>query len=335
MEELKEIGEFGLIARIRAKWGRELPGVVRGIGDDAAVIEPGKESLLLCTCDSLIEGVHFDLRLTTPYLLGRKAAAVNLSDIAAMGGTPTHLILALGLPARLPLAFVDEFFRGLGEMSRSFDVDLVGGDTCASPDRLFITVTLLGEARQGRFVGRHSARVGDQIMVTGFLGDSALGLQVLRTQGPQPSGELSPLVARHLDPQPRVHEGRWLAEHDLATAMIDLSDGLLSDLGHILEESRVGARVFLGQVPRSPAYRAQVRALAEDEWEPALSGGEDYELLFTTPRYKVDRALQLADRFKLRVTQIGEITDFENRLELIGPDQQAYRARRRGHDHFR
>lgn len=324
---LSELGEFGLIDRIagRASAGA---GVVVGIGDDAAAVAPVPGRLWLVTSDMLVEGVHFDLSFCDPLSLGRKSLSVNLSDIAAMGGEPRHFLLSLAVPSSVPLDFLDTCVQGMLQRAAEFDVSLIGGDTCSSPDRIVISITVLGDQQPDRIVRRSGARPGDRICVTGTVGDSALGLRLLR------DGERSgPAVARHLDPTPRVREGLALAEAGIPTAMIDVSDGLLADLGHILDLSSVGARLHADRLPLSPHFRARFPDTDHDSLSLALAGGEDYELLFTVPPEKMPDLSEILDRMGTAVTEIGDITE-ERGLRLLGADGAELSVDVRGYDHF-
>ncbi len=325
--KLKELGEFGLIDRFAA--GVPDRASVRiGIGDDAAAFEPAEGHLSLVTSDMLIEGVHFDLALCDPVTLGRKSLAVNLSDLAAMGARPRYFLLSLAIPPSLTLEFLDGFIAGIMQRAEQFGATLVGGDTCSSKGGLVISVTAIGEQLPGLVVRRSGARPGDLLFVTGTLGDSALGLELLR------KGERSgPMVGRHLDPEPRVAAGIMLAEAGVATAMIDVSDGLLADLGHILRLSRVGARLELANVPLSPGYREETSSSAGAPLSLALGGGEDYELLFTTPPLFKERVFSLLAECGVGVSLIGEITA-SGRLSIIGEDGEEYRPARTGYNHF-
>jgi thiamine-monophosphate kinase len=305
---VRQLGELGLIARLRRRLPAPPDDVLVGVGDDAAAVAwPG--GTLLLTTDTLIEDVHFR-RSTTPLrALGAKAMAVNLSDIAAMGGEPRVALLALSLPPDAEVADVDELYAGLGEMAARHGTAIVGGDTCSDPDRLVLTVTVAGRV-DGPPVRRSGARPGDLILVTGTLGASAAGLALLERGwpgGPVPEAVGEPLVAAHRVPAPRVAEGQR-ARAAGATAMIDLSDGLATDLGHIAEASGVGATVRLGALPVAEATRQAARALGEPEWAWAVRGGEDYELCLTAP---AGQAATLAARITgetgTPVTVIGEI----------------------------
>lgn len=323
---LRQLGEFGLIGRI-ARRVSPGTGVLVGIGDDAAALEPSPGCVSLVTADMLLDGVHFDLSLCSPFNLGRKSLAVNLSDIAAMGGLPRHCLLSLGIPPNLPVEFVDEFVTGLLDQAGEHGVTLVGGDTCASRAGLVLSLTVIGEQRPERVVTRTGAAPGDLILVTGTLGDSALGLQLL--QKGQREGAA---VSRHLDPSPRVREGFALAEAGLVSAMIDISDGLLADLGHILDRSGRGARIELARLPLSAAVSAHVAQAGADPFALPLAGGEDYELLFTAHPRNHAAIIATLDRFHTPVSVIGEITS--GALTVVGRDGGLYPVAAGGYDHF-
>jgi thiamine-monophosphate kinase len=303
----RALGELGLIAGIRRRWGAAGPGVALGIGDDAAVVAPAGQSVLLTT-DTLVEDVHFR-RATTGFAdLGAKALAVNVSDIAAMGGEPRWALLALVLPGDTAAADVEAFLDGVGEEARRDGVAVVGGDTCASPDRIVVTVTLVGTVL-GAPLTRAGARPGDAILVTGTLGASAAGLATLDAPDlPAPPDAVAAVRRAHWRPTPRGAEGRAIRAAGVATAMIDLSDGLAKDLGHVAAESGVGATVELGALPVDRATTAVARAAGADPLIWAVGGGEDYELLFTAPAPEADRlAARVTAATGTPVTRIGRI----------------------------
>jgi len=325
--KLSAIGEFGFINRIKAK-NRSSAGVILGIGDDAAVttITPGM--LLLSTADMLAEGVHFNLGWTDPATLGRKSLAVNLSDIAAMGGIPRYALLSLAIPRELSLEFLESFMNGFLEQADRYGVALIGGDTSASKAGLVINVTLLGEQYPDRISKRSGACGGDIICVSGTPGDSALGLDLLKR------GTLSgEAVNRHLDPVPRVALAIALAENRIPSAMIDISDGLYADLGHILESSFKGAKICLDDLPLSDNFKRSVAKNSQSYYRFPLSGGEDYELLFTLHPSKLKDAEYAALSSGTSVSVIGEITD-ETGLLLAFADGSRYDAELSGYDHF-
>ncbi len=324
---LADLGEFGLISRI-ARHVKPAAAVTISIGDDAAAIQPSAGHCSLITTDMLVEGVHFDLSYTDPESLGRKAVSANLSDIAAMGGTPRFFLMACAIPAQLSLPFIEEATRGMIQRGEEFGATLVGGDTCAAPDRLVISITMLGEQLPERVIRRTGAQPGNRICVTGTLGDSALGLRLLR-QGERQGV----LVRRHLDPTPRVRFGALLARDRIPTAMIDISDGLLADLGHILEHSSVGAQIQLSVLPLSKEFREYCTSESDDSRHLALSGGEDYELLFTVPPEIMPQLAALSIREQVPVTTIGTITA-ERKLAVIGADGAEITVSGKGFDHF-
>jgi thiamine-monophosphate kinase len=279
---VRELGERGLIERIRSRLSPPLQDVLVGVGDDAAAVAWAKGTLLLTT-DMLLEDVHFRRTTTTFRDVGAKALAVNLSDIAAMGGQPRFAVLALAVPPATRVSDVDELYAGMEEMAARHAVALLGGDTCAGPHGMVLTVTVVGHI-QGLPLCRSGARTGDAIVVTGTLGAAAAGLAVLERGAVPLSAEVvNTLEQAHRMPIPRVREGRLIHASGVATAMIDLSDGLASDLGHIARESGVGADVQLATLPVGDATRQLAAVLSVDPWTWPVSGGEDYELLFTVP----------------------------------------------------
>jgi thiamine-monophosphate kinase len=325
--KLRDLGEFGLIERIAARASRNA-GVKIGIGDDAAAIEPTAGLATLITTDMLLEGVHFDLSFSDPLTLGRKSLAVNLSDIAAMGGIPRYFLLSLAAPRHMSVDFLDRFINGVLEMGKRFGVSLVGGDTCSSQQGMIISVTVIGEQYPDLVVSRSGARPGDLVCVTGTVGDSALGLSLLQT-GLRDGAAIS----RHLDPTPRVREGMMLAEAKLPSAMTDISDGLLADLGHILDLSGVGARLFLDKLPLSADYLERYSAASQDIYSLPLSGGEDYELLFTTSPGNIATVQALLKESGTGCAVIGEI-DAAAGLFMLTASGREYTRAERGYDHF-
>lgn len=345
---LAALGEFGLIDRIRERIRHRSPGTVLGIGDDAAILslEPGQE--LLATTDMLLEGVHFKREWGCFHALGRKALSVNVSDIAAMGGRPLHALLGLGIPATgVTLAEVEALLAGLEAEAETWGITLAGGDTCGSQSGLVLSVTLLGAAPAGRAVRRSGAHPGNALWVTGCLGGSAAGLlalemglrpgaawppHVLRPDwlGPEEEGAIQSAVRAHLTPAPRLAAGQALA--GCATAMIDLSDGLASDVGHLCRESRVGAQLLARLLPIHPGATAMGRWTGQDALDLALRGGEDYELLFAS---ETDPSPILASRAPgVAVTRIGEVRAGPPIATLTGAEGRTD-VLTGGFDHFR
>lgn len=324
---LKDIGEFGLISRISGQ-APEGPGILIGIGDDAAAVYSNQRRVNLITTDMLVEGVHFDLSFSDPFSLGKKSLSVNLSDLAAMGGEPRHFLLSLAIPPATTVDTLDELTRGMLLKAAEYCVNLIGGDTCSSPDRLVISITLMGDQLPERIVRRNGARKGDLVCVTGAVGDSALGLEQLKK-----GIRAGYAVERHLDPTPRVREGVSLAEAGLATAMIDISDGLPSDLGHILDMSALGARIRFYDLPLSRFFREHTAGASPDSVLRLVAGGEDYELLFTIPPGKFHDVRGLMERLGTSVTEIGEITA-EPGLVIIDTAGELIAPPLSGYDHF-
>lgn len=327
-----EIGEFGLIARLR-EGCLHAGGVVRGIGDDAAVLEFTPGTLVLATCDMLVEGRHFLRGRMSPYQLGRKALAVNLSDIAAMAGTPRHALVSIGLPADLTVEYVEELYRGMKDLAAEAAVNIVGGDTVAAPV-LTLDLAVLGEVPPGRLVLRSGARPGDLLLVTGELGASAAGLELLLSPTAEVPEEIArPLLTSHLEPRPRLAEGRLLG--GLATAMIDISDGLASEVHHLCAESDVGAVIWADRIPIGRATREAARLLDRDPLEWALYGGEDYELLFAVPPERAGEAATGIGEAGGTAAVIGEFLPREEGVHLLDRCGRKTPLRPAGFDHFR
>lgn len=332
--DIKEIGESRLIQRIADTYPSAHSSIIVGIGDDAAALEVSSQNLLLATSDLLVEDVHFDLSFTNSYYLGRKALAVNLSDIAAMGGTPRYFLTSLALPPHLPLPWVDDLYRGMMELADEYSTALIGGDTNASPGKLMIAITALGEIDPDKLIRRSGAQAGDGIYVTGTLGDAALGLLLLRNAPPDnPLASDNTLTLKHLSPLPRIKEGKTLADHHLPSAMIDISDGLVTDLRRILTASNTGATVFLSQLPRSEALEHNLLYPEKTKIDCVLGGGEDYELLFTVAPSKEQELLRLGEKAGLPITKIGDVNTSQE-LVVLDHDQRPYPAAHLGYDHF-
>ncbi len=283
MTTIADLGEFGLIARIAASLPANA-GVVVGVGDDAAILDVGGPLDLVATCDAQVQGVHFEMGEATPVEIGRRALAVNLSDIAAMGAAPRFALVSLFAPPALPVAIVDGVYAGLSEEAARFDVAIVGGNV-ARNDRLAIDITLLGLGRRDALLRRDGARPGDALCVTGALGGAAAGLIVSQQRAIRQSLDDATAAAALADlrsPTPRVAAGQWLARHG-ATAAIDISDGFAADLGHLCGASRVGARVEAADLPIAPHAVTIAQKVGRDPLDLAVRGGEEYELLFTLP----------------------------------------------------
>lgn len=320
---LSDLGEFGLIGRIRERF--RAPEGVTGIGDDCAVIPQRSGRDTLVSTDMLVEGTHFLRADISPYALGWKSAAVNISDIAAMGGRPTATFLSVALPAGLDAGWMEEFIRGYAEISERFGAALLGGDTTASPDRICINVAVLGECPGGSARLRSAAREGDLVCVTGCLGDSAAGLKAI-LEGVERDADVQALIDRHYLPLPRVEEGQRLAATPGVHAMMDISDGIGSDLEHILEASGVIAEIDVADIPLSSVLKRTCKRFGWDPLGLAVGGGEDYELLFTCSRQA--EMVLTTPHFVIGRILSGR-PDRGRRINWLGADIPA-----RGFDHF-
>lgn len=319
MRRLRDVGEHRWLDQLTARLARRPSGgrVAVGPGDDAAVVHPGRRPLLLTT-DTLVEDVHFRRGWTTPAALGRRAFAVNASDLAAMGGVPVVALLALEAPGRVAVAELDAIVTGFARALARAGGSLVGGNVAAGP-HLAITVLLAGEA-PGRVVTRAGARAGDVVYVTGTLGAAGLAVSRLRARH---RGRLA-------EPPIRVDAGRRLAT--VASAMIDVSDGLVQDLGHLCRASGVGAALSLDRLPVAPAVR---RALGAGAAAFAARSGEDYELLFTVPRRRARALGRLVPRLGCRVTPLGRMVAGRPVVRVADGDGRTRVLERGGFDHFR
>jgi thiamine-monophosphate kinase len=321
---LKELGERRVISRIRRAFGEPRADILIGIGDDAALVKAPRS--LLLTTDILVEDEDFRRAVHPPRLLGRKVLNVNLSDIAAMGGRPLHALVGMAAPGDVEESWLRKFMAGFGSAAREAGVALVGGDLSQS-EKIMISVTVTGEAKSP--VTRSGARPGDWIFVSGTLGDAAQGFWLLEKGGlRRKSRGAGPLIRTFLDPTPRLELGALLGRRKLASAMIDISDGLSVDLAHICQESGVGAEVEASQIPISSA----LRRLSKDPLALALHGGEDFELLFTVRPGKTAPVEALASKFRL--TRIGRVTA-GNKMFLVGTDKKKRPLRAGGFEHFR
>jgi len=327
--KLKDLGEFGFIERIRQRVSGG-QGVRLGIGDDCAVLDLPPGHVLLTTTDMLVEEIHFRRDWTDFENLGRKSVSVNVSDVAAMGGKPRHLYLSLGFPGDFPLEGLDSFVAGFLEACDDYGVTLVGGDTCSSPGPFVISVTVEGSVAENGYVARRGARPGDAIYVSGTLGDSAMALHLLQN-GRQPD---SFLLDRHNNPRARTDLGAALGAARVPSAMIDLSDGLVADLGHILECSAAGALVEETLLPLSSPFRTEFEGMPE-LIRLALAGGEDYELLFTVPPVKEKLLAGIMEMTGLPLTRVGRITADNLKLEVRDAGGRLYVPSHGGFNHFR
>ncbi len=279
---LSHMGEIGVIRLIEQFFPDRPLYIKKGIGDDCAVLDMGGEDLLLVTTDMLVEGVHYNPETSSYEDIGWKALAVNLSDVAAMGGTPHTAFLSIGLRSSTPVSMLEAFMQGFQEMAREASVFLAGGDTVAVRSDSIISVTVLGRCSPKGVIYRSGARLGDDVWVSGFLGNAAAGLEILLTNQDKKGMVRDVLIPAHRRPAPRLKLGKALGESGLVHAMIDLSDGVAKDLRHICDESNVGAVLDRASIPLSEPLQILAEDLLHDPFDWALNGGEDYELLFTS-----------------------------------------------------
>jgi len=322
--KVSELGEFGLIDLLAKMAGGGGERLLIGIGDDAAAWR-GDDSIQLASVDSFVEGVHFTPETTPWQDVGGKALAVNISDIAAMGGIPRYALVALSLPDDTEVEYVAALYNGMLELAKQYGVTIVGGDISRAP-LVAISITILGGSPAQKILTRSSAQAGDIVAVTGQLGAAAAGLEILKKKRNLDPETESHLKNAFLRPTPRIAEGLLLVEQGVKTA-IDISDGLVADLNQICKASQVGARIEIGRVPVEPAVKT---AFGERALELALSGGEDYELLFTAPAEIVAKVKKAAS---VPVTPIGEITTGKG-VTLVDKAGNPFALKRSGWEHF-
>jgi thiamine-monophosphate kinase len=336
-ETLADIGEFGLIDRIRAlieKEGVNAPGVTLGIGDDTASFRPRRGRELLITCDALLEGRHYLPEHISPHDLGWRAMAVNISDIGSMGGQPLYALISLGLRSDTLVADVLGIYRGFLAALNPYGGSIIGGNITKSRE-IFIDITLLGEVEQGRIVRRSAAQVGNVILVTGYPGQSAAGLELLLQARAPAELQNHPLVLEYNRPTPRAREGQAIAQSGCATAMIDTSDGFLGDLGHICKESGVGAELFQERLPISEALRQAAAELGKNPYQFFLGDSDDYELIITCAPENVSRIrVSVSEISDTPLTEVGSIVDAEGGIRLTGLDGAHSMMTPAGWDHF-
>jgi thiamine-monophosphate kinase len=331
---LKDIGEFGFIKKISRGCLIRPAHVIKSIGDDAAAftIEPDLVSLI--TTDLLVERIHFIRNSISGFDLGYKSLAVNLSDIAAMGGNAREAFISIAVPQNCPLEYLEALYDGMKSLAARFNVNILGGDTTRSKDDLIINITVHGTVDHAQMLCRDAARPGDIIVSSGYLGDSRAGLHLILNNIPTDTEDLQALSRAHVLPEPHLHEGRFLASQPGTHAGIDTSDGLSSDLAHIAEESQVGATLYSDKIPVSESLLKFCSRYDFDPVEYALSGGEDYTLLCTiAPESANETAAKFQAEFKKPLFLIGEIND-SNHLEIIYPDGSSKPITPTGWNHF-
>lgn len=338
VQTLADIGEFGLIRLIHELLDREgvrTPGLVLGIGDDSASFRPNEGYELLVTCDCMLEGRHYLKKHTNPMDLGRRAMVMNISDIGAMGGRPVYALVSLGLKKDTPVTDVMEMYRGFMMELNPFGASVIGGNITRSDYSEFVDITLTGEVERDRIIRRSAAKPGDIILVTGFPGQAASGLSILLNSKGEDL-QSNPLVLAYNRPVHRAREGRAAALSGYVTSMIDISDGLMGDLGHICEESGVGAEIISAKLPVSAHMGAFLGSNGRDVYEMILGESDDYELIITCASNNKEKVCSvIAEISDVPVTEIGRITSKPDGIKIVFPDGSKHEAAHHGWDHFR
>jgi thiamine-monophosphate kinase len=337
-DTIRDIGEFGLINRVDhliKEHGARAARVTIGIGDDTASFLPRPGYEVLITCDALVEGRHFLSGRISPFDLGRRAMCVNISDIGAMGGRPLYALVSLGLKPEMLVHDVEEMYRGFLAELKPFNAAVIGGNITRCGDAMFVDITLVGEVEQGKGVRRSGAQPGDVILVTGYPGQSAAGLQLLLAAPDGPELRKHPLVRLHNRPSHRAQLGEAIAQTGRATAMIDTSDGFLGDLGHICDESRVGAELSEEHIPVNEALREAARLLGRNPHDFFLGESDDYELVITCKPQDTASLMAVAARCgAVPMTDVGRITTGHG-IALVLPGGERRPVKALSWDHFR
>ncbi|MCL6638507.1 MAG: thiamine-phosphate kinase [Firmicutes bacterium] len=333
--KLSETGEFGLIRLLTGDLACGRAGVIMGVGDDAAVLAPGQGRWLLYTTDMMVEGVHFSLAYFTAAQVGKKAMAVNVSDIAAMGGRPAYAVISIALRPDLPVEAVNDLYAGLKVAAGEYGVAIVGGDTVQNPERLVINIALLGEVEAGGAVYRSGARPGDGVYVTGSLGAAAAGLYICTNPGVVCPPEAAQFCREaHCEPVPRLAAGQVLAARGVR-AMDDISDGLAAEIHEICGASGTGCRIRAEDVPVDGRVREVAAAAGVDPLDWALFGGEDFELVFTADPAASREIGEALGKIGVTVRRVGEITPAAEGIRVITGDGREKPLPRGGYDHFK
>jgi len=332
---LADIGEFGFIDRIADRFGISENSGIIGIGDDCAVIPETTSEALLVTTDLLIENIHFLKKAISPADLGHKALSVNLSDIAAMGGIPTSAFLSIALPSSIDLNWIDEFLSGMEQLAKAASVSLLGGDTTHTKLGIVINICVLGKAKKKNIKYRYTAVPGDVICVTGVTGDSAGGLDIILNHWDKERDEIDDLLIHaHHHPNPHLKQGFWLAQQTAVHAMLDVSDGVDSDIQRIMGASKVGARINIERLPVTQSFLKAAERYHWDSHEMALSGGEDYCLMCTVDPGDIEiLSAQFNEKFQHPLQPIGSILD-NRRLEYYHHNKPV-KLLHHGWDHFK
>lgn len=332
---LARVGEFTLIERIKQDMANKYPPqVIMGIGDDCAVLSSPAGKDLIITTDTLVENIHFNTRWMDYYQIGWRAMAASLSDIAAMAGEPSGALLACSLPANRQREEFDLLLKGVTTLGERYRCPLIGGDITRSARGLFINITVIGKVEEGKALRRSNAKVGNEIWVTGWLGNSRAGLEYLRHKPSLNRRIVGPVIDRFLQPVPRIEEARYLCAKAQINSMIDISDGLSSDLLHICQASRVGAEIISSSLPISPGAKALAKNQDISPYDWALNGGEDFELCLTTERGALISIVKgFEETFGLPLTKIGIIIEGQD-IILADESGRKHLLEPGGYNHF-
>ncbi|MBM7623945.1 thiamine-phosphate kinase [Sporohalobacter salinus] len=331
---VSDLNEFQLINHLQKIITSNSTKIEVGNGDDGAVINntPGYQTIN--TTDMLIEGVHFLRNKISSFDLGYKSLAINISDIVAMGGVPTYATISLGLPPNIEVEYIEEIYQGLNNLAQQYNINIIGGDTTSSPKNLIININLLGKVKENKYLLRSTAQIGNHILVTGTLGDSKAGLEIiLNNNYQQLKKEYPALTKKHFRPIPRLQEMKLIKKLG-ATAMNDISDGLASELNEITTASQVGAQIFADKLPISQTSKELAAKLDMSAKDYALFGGEDYELLFTAPANKSKKIkVNIENKLDTKISIIGEILPPQQETKLITPNK-TIKLMKEGFKHF-
>ncbi len=319
--------ELSVLKDLKSRFKSRSAKIALGIGDDCAAVKTGS-GLTLYSSDTVVEGIHFSTSYMTRREIAVKAVSAAVSDIAAMGGSPNYFLSTIGIPKCTPQDQIDGLMDGFQESSKLYDIELIGGNLTAS-EKLFIDITVIGEVEKDKIVKRSGASEGDLIFVTGTLGDSAKGLELLRT-GKETSDKY--LEKRHKDPRARIKAGKLLGDNLIASSMIDISDGFLLDLERITVGYGLGADIYLDKLPLSENYIDSQKS-SEIPLSLALSGGEDYELLFTVPGGNRDKIDNLNSKLDVNISEVGIVTN-KKRIDLYGHDKKIFKFMEKGFVHL-
>jgi thiamine-monophosphate kinase len=335
---VSDIGEFGLIKRINdliESEGVKAHGVTLGIGDDCASFTPETGYEVLVTCDCMIEGRHYLPEHITPFDLGRRAMVMNISDIGAMGGIPLYAVVSLGLRRDTPVTDIEDMYRGFMTELNPLGAAVIGGNITKTDSSAFINITMTGKVEKEKMICRSGARAGDAILVTGYPGQSAAGLKRLTAYPSEDDRYKDPLVKAYNLPEHRAREARAVAVSGMATAMIDISDGLTGDLGHICEASSVGAEIIRSKLPVSKPMLDLFDLQGADVYEMITGDSDDYELIITCRPENGSKLMALiAEISDVPVAEIGTLTSNAG-IRIVAPDGVRQQVRPQGWDHFR